>query len=301
MHLNKKCILCGSDKLSIFYNTKNTDLLICSDCEFIFSDPMPDSKTLNELYGKSYFICDSEEQMKYQDYHKEEKGIRKSSEKRLGWISKYINPPGKLLDIGCAAGYFMDTAVNHGWEVYGTDISEYCINFAKGNFKEIRPFYGPLKKHKFDDNFFDIITMWDVLEHLPDPLDEMKEVNRILKPGGILVIMTPNIKSMIAKVTGKKWILYQSPHIHLTYFSPDSSRLLIDKTGFEILKIKKFWHGGKHVEIRYALERMVIYSRIFKPLQWFFKISRLEKITPWLDIGDNMVIYARKKFPLVKP
>jgi predicted SAM-dependent methyltransferase len=137
--------------------------------------------------------------------------------------------------------------------------------------------------------------MWDVLEHLKDPISEIKTIHGLLKPGGIFTVMTPNIKSLIARVTSTRWILYQSPHIHLLYFSEKTIRLLLEGNGFEILKIKKFWHGGKYVPIRYALERLEIYSKIFKPLRWFCRVTRLERLTPFLDIGDNMVIYARKK------
>jgi len=286
------CPLCGGKEHRVFYNNLGIDILSCRSCSFMFSHPMPDDRDLKKIYDEDYFICDHADQMSYDNYFEEEAAIRKSSVKRLKRMSKYT-VKGRLFDVGCAVGYFMDTAKNLGWEVEGSDISSFCIKHATEELG-LKAYEGTLPELRLKSNSYDVVTMWDIIEHLKDPVKEMKEVNRILKKDGLVVIMTPNVDSMIAKVSGKRWILYQSPHIHLLYFSPVTIKHLLEKTGFEVIKTVRFWHGGKYVPLSYALKRLVIYSPIFKPIRAFFRFFKLDKIAPWLDIGDNMVTYAKK-------
>lgn len=287
------CPLCEAKENEKYHSRHGIDLLLCSGCGFIFSHPVPGPKELEKIYGKDYFISEAADQMAYSDYFAEEKAIRRSSRKKLKWISRFAEK-GKLLDVGCAAGFFADTARGLGWKAEGSDISKFCCDYA-GTKLGLTAHCGNLKDLKLKSGSYDLVTMWDVLEHFPDPLEQMSEVSRLLKPGGWTAIMTPNLKSLIARVSGKKWILLQSPHIHLSYFTPGTIQLLLEKTGFETIRIFKFWRGGKYVPIGYAAERLVIYSPLFKPLRWFIRFIRLDKLTLWLDIGDNMVIYARKK------
>ena len=164
------------------------------------------------------------------------KSFSKLYNSRLSFIESLYPGKGNLLDIGCGAGFFLNIAKERGWNWHGMEILPEYIKYAQENFalKQIRleSLDGSLS---YDANTFDVITLWDLIEHLRNPLNSLKKINHIMKPGGLLVMWTPNVKNAI--FLKEKWTGYKILQ-HFYFFSGDSLKNMLGKAGFKIVSLK---------------------------------------------------------------
>lgn len=207
----------------------------CTQCGLIYQNPRIKSTEISKYYPNSY--------ESYQEI--DPKGslllgiiLRYGLKKRKNFVYKYCKG-GKLLDIGCSTGDFLDEIGDYGrnnqWELFGVEISEYAANIARKK-NHLRIFNSTLEGVNFPDRFFDVITLWDVLEHLHDPFESLLEMNRILKPGGILLVRVPNFDSMDRSIFKSNWAGWDAPR-HLYVFGKTNIKALLNKTGFSIKNI----------------------------------------------------------------
>jgi SAM-dependent methyltransferase len=133
------------------------------------------------------------------------------------------------LDIGCGDGAFLQSLKSRGWDVYGTETSAAACAIART--KGISVHEGELASADFPDRFFDVITLWHVLEHIPDPVAELDRIRRMLRDDGSLVIEVPNSDSPTLQFCGGQWYGLDVPR-HLQHFSPSTLQHLLDSTGF---------------------------------------------------------------------
>ena len=241
-----KCNICGGDdykiiirpkkkmgnkSISVFRSTRGFQQIVrCNKCGLVYVNPRVDSKVLANLYLKEDNSI----------YIKNTKDRTDTFRKNLNIINSFCQKKGNILDIGTATGLFLKIAKDDGWKSYGVEVNKAAVIYANEKY-EANVKLGTLKKAKFNDNFFDVITMWDVLEHMPDPNKELEEIYRILKPGGFLIINYPDFSSVTAKIFGSKWwFIFLS---HLFYFEHDSINKILTKNKFEILKFKNYWQS----------------------------------------------------------
>ena len=144
-------------------------------------------------------------------------------------------PGAKLLDVGCGSGKFLMRMKELGWQSEGTEMDPKAVEFAKSNGLSVR--LGELQDQKYPENYFDAIVLNSVVEHVLEPLPFLLECHRILKNEGILVILTPNIKSRIHNIYKDKWFPLDPPR-HLHIFLPENLKALIQKSGFGNIKIQ---------------------------------------------------------------
>ncbi len=229
MNSNKiSCILCNNNT-DLKFNKSEMDIRYCKRCSLAFVSPQPSVDTQQKYYDKSF------REGGYRLYNLSENLRIRLNQKRFNEISKY-KPSGNLLDIGCASGYFLDVASQNNLSTFGVELSKEAAQIAKQKHKNI--FNGTLEGSNFQNSFFDIVTLFDIIEHVLDPSTTIKEISRIIKPDGLLVITTPDISSWHAKIMGKRWGLI-TPLEHLFYFSPKSIRILLEKYGFKIEEVRK--------------------------------------------------------------
>ena len=196
---------------------------------------------------------------------------------------------GKILDVGTAGGSFLAVAKRKGWDVYGCEPNKWLCNWAKENYGiDVRQ--GDIFRQKYESNFFDVVTLWDVLEHTPDPMAALKECSRILKPGGLLVVNYPDIGSSIARIMRSKWIFLLS--VHLYYFTPKTIRKALNKSGFSVLKIKPHFQS---LALGYLVFRMKAYSKLLHNIgNMVVRLTRTQNLQIPYWLGQTLVI-ARKR------
>ena len=120
-------------------------------------------------------------------YTHEEAGRRRSADSILKYLKK-INKKGRILDVGCATGFLLDQARKQGWEVYGVELSAWAVDYAKNKLQLPNITQGSLKDANYPDNFFDVVVLKDVIEHLTDPKETLEQIRHVLKPAGIIVL-----------------------------------------------------------------------------------------------------------------
>lgn len=242
----RNCNLCGNDNAKIIHVEDGYNIVKCKECGFIYVNPIPTSSE-NQKYYEHYLPSLGKRGEDFRDWVKKRRLLKYRKRKAYSNTLKYIKarvPEGKLLDIGCSVGSFLEMAKQQGYEVYGIDISKDPINFLKTEGYEV--FLGTTDEVKFDDSKFSVVTMWEVLEHLRDPLGQLMEVHRILKDAGLLVIEVPNFYTQLLKTkilnllwsfTGKKYYYGLLPEIHYNHFTPKTIKKMLLRAGFGNVEI----------------------------------------------------------------
>jgi len=210
--------------------------------------------------------------------------------KALKYIEKFTSgKKGKIYDIGTAGGSFLQAAKKRGWEVYGTEPNKWLVEWCKDNYG-FEIFQGDLFSHDFENNFFDVVTLWDVLEHVPNPTKNLTEIRRILKEEGLLIVNYPDVGSWISKLLGRRWMFLLS--VHLFYFNRKTIKKMLNRVGFDVIKIKPHFQT---LRLGYLMLRMKAYSKLLHnvgmPVVKTLGLSNLE-IPYWL--GQTLVI-AKKR------
>ncbi|MBN2107453.1 MAG: methyltransferase domain-containing protein [Deltaproteobacteria bacterium] len=253
---SRNCPLCGGSTTQKKYADAQLPVWQCV-CGAVFLSPFPSAEELKAIYRDTYYetwglTADNENaprQMKLLTFSA-----------RLKKISRFLKT-GKVLDVGCATGYFLEAAKAAGWEPYGVELSEYSSRLAQQKFGA-RIFNGTLEEAHFADETFDLITMSDLLEHVRDIDAFMHEAVRILKPSGLLMIVTPNVASLSCRMMGAKWSHYKAEHLH--YFSPVTIKALLKKSGMPPLLIEP---SPKYLNLAYIINQFQTYQHpIFTPL-----------------------------------
>jgi len=233
------CIYCGSLKfIPVFLREDNTLVVHCQECHLEFVNPLPTIETMQENYQRemtgnetgtgihSNYILERQKRFK---------SFSKLHNSRLSLIERLYPKKGNLLDIGCGAGFFLNSAKERGWNCYGMEILFEYVKFAQENFALENIHLESLDESiTFEPNTFDVITLWDLIEHLRNPLESLKKIHQIMKPGGLLVMWTPNVKNSI--FLKEKWTGYRIIQ-HFYFFSGESLTNLLEKAGFKIVSL----------------------------------------------------------------
>lgn len=257
----------------------------CSFCSLIF-DPEP-QKNLISQYKKSYFVNNSPKGG-YANYFE---GMRINSKTFLNRLKKFknkITKNGRVLDVGCALGDCLIQAKKLGWiNVLGIDPSAYAIKTAKSRGLSVKQ--GTLKTVNFENNSFDLVLSQDQIEHITDPVPELKRMAKILKPGGWLFLVTPDTSGFWAKILGRFWYHYK-PGEHITYFSKKTISIALKRAGFKEIRIKSTYHT---MSVEYILNRLTYYSPFFSGLLKIIKKTPLKDFSFLVYTGE-LEAWAKK-------
>ncbi len=270
MRLLIECPICESPKAESLYKYKGADVVACHHCTMIYV-PLP-APEFTSIYQETYFT-NAGNQPGYLNYRSEFTSHLITFDKRLEESEKILGLKGRLLDIGCALGHLGEAARRRGWDVYVTDVADYAVIEARKQFG-LNGFISAPDKLAVKPARFDLITMFDVIEHLSHPMDLLKDVHRALAPHGIVQITTPNARSLSARLMGRHWY-HLKPNEHLLYFTPETMRLMLQRGGFEVVAIKAM---PTYMRIHDILLRLERYSR--KGAYALMRIAR------WLGMSD---------------
>lgn len=289
-----QCPLCNNLNTSPVKHKKIKNLWFCSQCLLFFVWPQPSDSELINIYNVRYFKNQGLSNIGYEDYQKDKEIILKTFNRRFKTIEKIIPKPGRVLDLGCATGFFLEILKNKGWDVYGIDISEFAVKAAREKFRG-KILNNVIENSNFPENYFNLITMWDYLEHVTNPKRAIAICKKILKPKGFLILTTPDLSSLIAKMTGERWMGYKDKE-HLFYFSKQALKDLLLQQGFIIRKMQ---YVGKYISVDLFIKRLHLYSpllsRVISKLIKIFNLSKWsEKHSIYINPFDIVEIIAQK-------
>ncbi len=231
----KHCPICGSGQLNKlmevpdFRNKRESfQLQRCISCGFVLTSPRPQDENLGEYYPKEDYSSHNEApkglfDKVYFEVQKRNLAFKKNH------ITGLCSVPGKLLDYGCGAGSFAAFMKDFGWDCEGVEPSAAAAEIAgKRLGKKV------MAPNEFEPkaNLYDIITLWHVLEHIPDFETVLAKLSQALKPGGYLLLALPNHKSLDAEYYGRYWAAWDVP-LHLWHFGPEHINALATKFGLE--------------------------------------------------------------------
>lgn len=288
-----RCNLCGADNTSLLRSEGPLNLVRCRQCGLVYVTPRLTEEAIQGLYANNYFGSSDAAGLGYRNYTADQECLLQTFRKRMRWLETYGGPGGRLLDVGCAAGFFMQVGRERGWEVYGVEPASRMAQFARSQLG-LEVFEGRLREAAFPSGSFDAVTLWDVLEHLTDPHQELLEIHRVLRPGGLLVLETQNVASWAARVLGKRWLHYGN-QLHLFHFSPQTVSRVLEDTGFRLLKISVAT-AGKVCSLQFVVDKLKRFSegasRVASALIRCW--PGLAQRSLYLNPGDEMIVCARK-------
>lgn len=268
------CALCGSRSAEYVY--PRLGMIRCVGCGLIRTREIPDKEQLEALYSEGYFHSSDSGALGYDDYVGDRSKITRTFHRRMQEIEKVTGGKGRLLDVGCAMGFSLQVARERGWDALGVEVSGFACDYARENLG-IDILCGSLDEARLQAESFDVITMWDYIEHNPAPVEELNEASRLLRTGGLLALTTPDISSLVARITGNRWMGIKQGE-HLYYFSSATLRHLLTKCGFEPIRLK---YVGKYVDLGFFIKRTGIYSATVERL--------LSRTARTLGIADHVL------------
>jgi 2-polyprenyl-3-methyl-5-hydroxy-6-metoxy-1,4-benzoquinol methylase len=287
---NPVCELCGGRNIAILFTKDRLNVVKCLDCSLCFVYPQESPEALAKRYSSpEYFNTKFVEKFGYGNYSETKKLSDLWFQKILAQINQIAPMKGKLLDIGCAFGYFLVQARLNGWDISGLERSPYAVEYAKKTFS-LDIHQGTLEENQFSDNFFQVITLFDVIEHVISPTSALQHIHRILQPGGVLVITTPNESGLLRKIMGRHWFHFK-PLEHNFFFSKESLSKYLQKNGFEIILVQQC---KKIVDIEFMINRAFHYnSQLPKIVQWISG-NHHWKQKPFSFPTGEIDVFARK-------
>jgi 2-polyprenyl-3-methyl-5-hydroxy-6-metoxy-1,4-benzoquinol methylase len=278
--LNKKHFLTVKDhsvskEIFELYHDETLDMLITS--------PQPNLENLGKYYESEDYIShtDNKRSLFEKAYHVVKNIALKN---KLNLINKQQSQKGKILDIGAGTGDFLLTAKNDGWETVGVEPSDRAKEIAKKKGISFVEQISELENHSFD-----VITMWHVLEHVPDLQLQIQELKRLLKPTGTLIIAVPNFKSYDAKYYNEFWAAYDVP-IHFWHFSKKAIKSLFENVDMKLEKVLPMKFDSFYVSLlseKYKTGKMNFVRAFFIGLKSNLKASSTKEYSSHIYVLKN--------------
>lgn len=237
--VRKTCLICSGEKLGIYLEgqdramtshmvgSSRTDvsagrILRCLQCRFGFREMTSSETELIDLYRH----------MDSRLYNAQGRGRGNTAKAHLHIVQHHMRRKGRILDVGCASGLFLKCAMDAGWDVVGAEPAEALCRTARELLGPQAEVYGStLQSIYFPAASFDAITLWDVLEHVSEPVSFLERCASVLKPGGYLFANVPDLDSWQSRVLGSRWPLLLPEH--LNYFNPGSLRMCGERAGLQ--------------------------------------------------------------------
>jgi 2-polyprenyl-3-methyl-5-hydroxy-6-metoxy-1,4-benzoquinol methylase/Zn ribbon nucleic-acid-binding protein len=281
------CPLCRSESATQLWQEGPWDLVQCDSCEHVYVSNPPDDEELRRLYS---FDGGFHTELASGPADAGDAMVQRAAQVHLDLMSQ-VQPPGKLLDVGCATGKFMAAAATRGWEVSGVELNDDTASIARADGLDVVT--GTLQELPIPDPAFDAVTMWDVIEHVTDPVALLTAAGRMLGPGGWLWLATPNVDGLFPQASLKvahrvgAWP-HPEPPYHLSQFSERTIHHALARAGFRDVvvthrRIPLSYTFGSPRKVAVDPKRLA-YTAVFAPLAL---------IGPVVGRGDTLVLRAR--------
>ncbi len=235
------CLLCdGLSESRLLFHTSRP-IFQCASCALVYADPR--SAPAGD-YAEDYYRDGV-----YADYLADRDAIQRNAPRVLEELERMVKER-RLLDVGCATGFFLEAARERGWEVRGLETSEYASDYARrelGLEVETASIVSPPEALPL----FDVVTLWDTIEHLDRPDLALVNIRRLLAPDSVLVFSTGDYASLLRRLAGKRWRLFADP-THNFFFDEKTLRMMLTRAGFEVVRVTR---RGKRVSLSLILHQ----------------------------------------------
>jgi 2-polyprenyl-3-methyl-5-hydroxy-6-metoxy-1,4-benzoquinol methylase len=258
----------------------HAQIVECNHCGLVYANPRWSADELEAAYAA----------VEDETYVSEREGREITFEKHLRALEQYTGPANgrSLLDVGAYIGVFVETALAAGWQAEGVEPSAWAVAQARQRHLTVHP--GTLSSPELNGRRFDVITLWDVIEHVADPMSELQQAFDLLEPGGWLAVHTMNIDSLTARIMGARWPWLMD--MHLYYFSQATLSAMLSKVGYEVM-----WSGtqGRYLRLGYLGSRLRGMNKTAGTLAGTV-IDRLalDRIAIPVNSGDLFTVYGRR-------
>lgn len=262
------CPLCCAESYITIWSLEDYSFSKCPTCNLVYQNPQPIPEDVEKRYDNSYFEYEIENETAFLDLILLGLNDTGFDPEKLGDGNK------RILDIGCATGLFLSYMKNIGWETFGVEICHSAAEYGNRE-RDVNIFTGTLDKADYPADFFDVIHLSHVIEHINEPDSFISEIYRILKPGGVIYCTTPNVDGLQARIFKKKWRSAIADHMIL--YSVKTLKSILRKNGLSVKK-HKTW-GGLCAGSGYPLFIKRLLDRLAKPL----------------GFGDVVIVRAEKQ------
>lgn len=296
-----RCGLCGRDDWDVRYPAtlngsagpdvaafrctstgygNHPQIVQCRYCGHVYANPR----------WRSAELLDAYQAVEDELYAQERLGRELTFRRHLQALQQITGPPQgrRLLDVGAYIGVFVEVARKAGWQARGVEPSHWAVQVARKSGVPLD--LGTLETLDAPDGSFDVVTMWDVIEHVTDPAGELGRAYRLLKPGGVIAVHTMDVESLFARLMGERWPWLMDMHVH--YFSRRTLAQMLQKQGFEIV-----WAGaqGRYLRLGYLVSRLQGWNerlgswseRMVEALGW-------AGATIPVNFGDLFTVFGRR-------
>jgi SAM-dependent methyltransferase len=274
--------MCGQSRAVLRRRSGRFSILRCQSCRLERLSPQPTAPELEQLYGEQYFESDDASSPGYAAYGAMEQALISAAETQLTTLPTLddASTERRLLDVGCGYGTFIALARAAGWDAMGMDYSAAAASAAQQRYG-IDVQVGDFALHGTRPAHFDVITMWDAIEHFPDPLQALRSAYAGVKPGGQLILSTPDTNSWDARVLGSGWYGYTKVPEHLWYFNRETLTGLAEQAGFRLVEGRPW---GFVRTLGFCTDKLGIYHPAIG------KVSR--KLTDLAGVTDKRLFFT---------
>jgi SAM-dependent methyltransferase len=330
MSTTTQCDVCQGNQAVLYLEKAGYRIFQCQHCGFLYVHPRPGREVLKEFYqnpeyfqgiarmpsparedenesraGRPCHIFTGADDYGYADYSAERERIESDAAGRLAVIER-LSERGKLLDLGCAAGFFLKAAIDRGWSVEGVEISGEAARSAAALLGQ--RVYSSVSAASFPPESFDVVTLWEYIEHVPDPREDLRQVNQLLKPGGLVALSTPNAGTQRVKRHPERWREFKPPE-HLSFFSVHTLQRLLRECGLGPVVtrgiVPKYEPSDVWQRVTIALQNRLGDRHARKtPFWWVYSLLRRLVLYPTImhhhlvlsefEYCEGIEVYARK-------
>lgn len=287
------CATCFENSTAVAFRKDGFEIVRCPNCSLLFRTQLPDAAELERIYDKSYFssAAGDTKGQGYANYLAEEEIHRETARRRLAVLGRHIET-GRLLDVGAAAGFFVDEAARSGWKARGVDVARPMVEWGRARLSASLD-CATFQSIDARPASVDALTMWDYIEHSLDAAGDIAKAAELVRAGGIVALSTGDAESLVARLCGSRWHLL-TPRHHNYFFSVPTLRRLLDRAGFEVVSVG---HPGARYSVRYLVYKLRTVADV-APLRAVDRLvegSALGRMAVPVNLGDIVTLHARRR------
>jgi len=289
-----KCNLCGADDYAVRFPKGFAQLhriVTCKQCGLMYANPQEsvDCETFQSDAYPSVF-----NEVECRQYFQKQHVQVPDNLRALRVLNGLVPKRGKLLEIGSFCGIFLDRIRTAGWEVMGLEPDRGVADYSRAKYG-LNIVAGVLPNPSLPDNNFDAVVMLHVIEHMPDPSENLREIRRVLKPGGVLVVETPRFDSLMFKILGRRERSLSNCNGHIYFFSVSSLRRMFEKNGFEVVKVELVGRTLTLDRLFYNVGVIIRSNLVKRCLSSVSRALHLDRVSVYINARDMQRIYGRAK------